>query len=435
MPTMTNSDVTTDGNGITLSSVNEVSGFTIIDTLADAIIGTNVEKLSVDNCTFQGTGVFTIDATCANQATVNITNNTSENNINGTNLIFNGPSTLLISGNTVTGTTSVSSMPFEIASTNNSLIATITNNTITDNEVGAIRFGLNTADAQVKIINNTIINNATGSQSSLGSPIVFINGDSTTNNCQLQLTDNSFSDNIGSPLYFHTAGAFDDLQVTTTGNIMSNNGGGFAFATPCNTFTLTATNNIISNANDNAIGVIPSTITTANITIANNQITHSGGHSNGIAIVHGGTDLNVAITDNIIDDTQGTAINMFFHPSIDNVTATIANNIISNNHNIDSNATGGIDLEQFNNLFATISNNSISTSGDPSVYIGSTNTAPAAQISMSGNTNDTSYVLVNPIDGAFELAPCNVEIINTGIITPIGDITFVTTCPGGETCP
>ncbi len=436
MPTMTNTDIDTLGNGITLSSVNEVSGFTIINALNDAIIGTNVNTLSVSNCTFQGTTTYTIEASCPSKATVNITNNVMQDNINGAFFDFNGSSTLVLSGNTVTGTTSVSSVPFEIASHTNALAATITNNTISDNNTGALRFGLNDVDTQVTISNNIITNNATGSQSSLGAPIVFLSGDSTTNNCQLQLSDNSLSNNVGSALYFHTAGTFDDLQVTATNNTMTYNGGGFAFATPCNNFTLTATDNVISNASDNGIAVIASSMPIADITITNNQITNITNTSNGIALNHGGgTDLTVNISNNTISDTQGTGIIMYPATPIENITLTIANNTISNNQNLSANSTGGIDLEQFTNLLATISNNTLSSNGDPGVYIGSVATTPAAQVEMSGNTNDTSYLLVNPVDGTFALAPCNVETSNTGTINTSGTVTLVTQCPDGESCP
>lgn len=436
MPKITNTDIDTLGNAINVSSVNEVSGFAIIDALNDSIFGSNIEKLSVNHCIFQNSTTYTIEASFADRAILNVTHNSMENNVNGAFFSFSGPSSVLISDNNVTGTTSVSSVPFEIFSDTNSLSATITNNTISNNQTGAFRFGLHDTDAQIIITDNKIMNNTTGSQSSLGSPLVINTNDTTHGNCQLQLANNEFLNNLGYPVYFHTAGAFNNLQVTAADNTMIGNGGGFAFATSSNNFTLVANHNVISNVTDNALSIIADSIPTADITIAHNQMTGIINASNGIAINYGGgIDLTANITNNSISDTQGTGILMYPTTPIENIRITIANNNISNNQNQSINAAGGIDLEQFTNMLATLTNNSLSGNGDIGVYIGSTASVPVAQVQMNGNTNDTSYLFTNPLDGTFDLGPCDVETANSGTISTSGTITLVTQCPDGELCP
>jgi hypothetical protein len=135
------------------------------------------------------------------------------------------------------------------------------------------------------LLNNTITNNGTGSQASLGSSFVIIPS-GTTNQCSIVLTDNSFSGNGSNALYMHTSGAITTLETTASDNTMSNNGGSaLVFATPVDNFTLVATDNTIGGTNDNGIAVISSGLTsTGSITINNNTITDIGNASNGIAI-------------------------------------------------------------------------------------------------------------------------------------------------------
>ena len=62
-PTITNTNVDTEGNAIKLSRNNAVSGFTITSALNDAIYGTDVQALDVSFCTIKKTGTYAIEAT------------------------------------------------------------------------------------------------------------------------------------------------------------------------------------------------------------------------------------------------------------------------------------------------------------------------------------------------------------------------------------
>ena len=435
MPTMTNTDIDSLGDGITLSSVNQVSGFNIVDVMNNGILGSNVENLVVDRCAFQGTTVYCIDSTSTDQATVSVTNNTMTNNTNGSLFNFSNSSNLVISDNMITGTTSISSFPVAIVADTSPLSATIINNNISNNETGALQFVLNdTSLAQVTISNNTIRNNATGSAASLGSALVINPLDSTAGNCYISLTDNSISQNTGNALYFHTSGGFNDVQTTATNNNIVENGGGFSFASTATAFTLDATDNVISNNSDNGIAVIGTTITTANMTISNNQITGNINQANGIVFNHSGTTVNFTANDNIIDDNEGSGILTYSSGGIENVTINIANNSINNNQNLGSNAAGGVDLERFTNLLATMTNNTFTDNATSGLYIGSDLSTPFADVTLSGNDSTNGYALTNPVDGTFNLAPCNVETVNNGTISTNGTITPVQYCPAGPGC-
>ena len=435
-PMMTNIDIDTLGDAITLSSVNEVSGFTIVDSINNGIFGSNVNNLSVDHCTFQGTRVYCINTASAGQATVSVTNNTMTNNTNGSSFDFNGSSNLLISGNTITGITSISSFPIAIAADTSPLTATITNNNISNNETGGFQFVLNdTSLATLTISNNTVTDNNAGAASSLGSAIVINPLDSTIGNCDISLANNIISHNQGNTLYCHTSGGFNDFNVTATHNNFTGNGSGLVFANNATTFTLNATDNIISNNNDNGIAVIGTTVTTANMTIANNQITGNTNQANGIALSQSGTELNLAVTNNSISGNEGSGILIYSSVGVENATVNIENNTINNNQNLGSSATGGIDLEQCTNLFATITNNTLTDNVGQGLYVRSTLSTPFVDLTMSGNNSNTDYMLTNPVDGTFNLAPCNVETINNGTILTSGVITPVQSCPADVPCP
>ena len=50
-PTITNTNIDTDGNAITLATNNAISGFTITSAINDAIYGTDPQSLEVSSCT------------------------------------------------------------------------------------------------------------------------------------------------------------------------------------------------------------------------------------------------------------------------------------------------------------------------------------------------------------------------------------------------
>lgn len=485
-----------DSYGITLAASNAISGFTITDAYEHGIYGINLSNIEVSNCTinnstfgdqihleyssshgsanlydltlthrqfegisitstapsFTGTiknsviqknSVYTIKTTLNNQASLSIVGNVFDHNVNGTNLEFNGPASLLMSGNTITHTGNRdgldSSFPVLIQASDDPLFATITNNIISDNGAGGIHLIVDDTDAaHVTISGNTISNNLDGSVGPRGSAILLDPNISTTGNCYLNLLDNTISGNQASAIYC-IQGSFDEFEVNAVGNtITDNSGSGFVIGVGSNNLTLTVTDNSILNNGDSGITTLRdsgSTITTANVTISNNQITGNanGFGANGVAITHTGTDLNLTITKNNISDNDGTGITVYPSIPITNVDINIANNTINNNQNLGSNGASGIDIHQYVNLSGTIANNRLSNNADPSVYVSTDDASPSVCLTMTGNSSDTGYT-VDSGTGTFNLAPCNVDDVNAGTITKIGTITAVQSCPDGVAC-
>lgn len=208
---------------------------------------------------------------------------------------------------------------------------------------------------------------------------------------------------------------------------MTENGGGIVFANTSTACTLTVTDNIMSHNHDNGVALIGTTVTTANISISNNQIIENTNNSNGIALTHSGTLLNLDVTNNTISNNEGSGILMYPGVTIQNVTMNIENNTINNNQNLGSNSTGGIDIEQYINLSASRTDNRLSDNNSSGLYVGSTAQTPFVYLTLRGNSSNTNqgYVLVNTVDGDFNLAPCNVDIANIGTIVTTGTITPV----------
>lgn len=210
---------------------------------------------------------------------------------------------------------------------------------------------------------------------------------------------------------------------------MGNGGGGFIFAHVANSFTLTASNNVISGGGDHGIATAGGlALTTAHMTLSNNQITANTNSANGIALSHTGTDLNFVATNNVISDNDSSGIVMYSSGSIGNIVASIKNNIISNNQNLAANTTGGIDLEQFTNLSIDLDDNVLSNNAGAGVFIGSAEASPAVCLEMSGNNSNTGYDFSSGT-GVFNLAPVNAASVNSGTITTIGAITLISSCP------
>ncbi len=481
-PQLTNSS----GNGITLAAINEVSGINVTDAFDHGIFGADVENINISRCavntsgsdqislaydtgyavgsfdqlvitngqasgitidssaaltscsisnsTFANNAVYTISTSFDNQANLVVASNTFTNNINGTNLVFNDSGSLTLTNNICTGTTSVSSAPFEVVSFANPLVATISGNNISNNITGGLRLiSNNTNGLEYNISGNTITNNTSGSQASLASAIWFTPNSTTTGNCVLNLTNNVIAGNETSALYC-SEGAYNSFVVNATGNTMSNNGGsGLALSNSCQTFTLKAISNTITNSNDNGIAVIAPTITTSNITISDNTITNIGNTSSSIAITHAGTELNFTALRNNLSNGDGTGILMYSSSAITNMTVDIENNTVNNNQNSNSNATGGIDIEQFTNLSGIIKNNTMLNNTGAGLYINSTEPTPSACITLVGNNSNTDYT-IDSGTGSFNLAPCDVSSLNTPTINTAGTIISVESCPGGAPC-
>ncbi|HSX37679.1 MAG TPA: inverse autotransporter beta domain-containing protein [Chlamydiales bacterium] len=436
-PTITNTDIDTDGNVITLAANNSISGFIITSAINDALYGTDVQSLDVSFCTIEDTSTYAIEASFSGDASITVTNNQFLNNVNGVFLTLNGTSTVVCSDNTFEGQTSVSSVPVEIAADSNVFSAQIERNVFNGNITGTVRFNLDSVvGADIGFLNNTVTDNGTGSQSSLGSSFVVISS-GTIDQCSIVLSGNTLSENTSNALYLHTSGAMTALEITASMNTMSDNGGsGLVLATPVDTLTLLATDNSITGCNDNGIAIISSGhSTTGTITINNNAITDIGNSSNGIAINQDFATLNLTILNNEINRCQGTGILSYAPTGIGSLTLDISGNTMSNCANLSSNASAGLDMEQFTTLVGSVTNNTLSGNAGLAIAIGSTLPSPAACLTFTGNNSSTDILLSNPGGGVFNLAPCDVDTVNVGTIITSGTINPVQSCPNATPCP
>lgn len=437
LPAITNTNIDTDGNAITLATNNSISGFIITSVMNDAIYGADSQSLEVTSCMIENATTYAIEASFSGDASISLTNNQFLNNVNGVFLNLNGTSTVVCLDNTFTGQTSVSSIPLEISANSNILATHIENNVFDGNATGSIRFNLSdVVNADISVLNNMITNNGTGSQSSLGSNFVIIpNG--TTDNCTIVVKDNSFFGNTSNSLYLHTSGEFTALEITASTNTMSGNGGSaLVLATPVDNLTLLVTDNIITECNDNAIAVISSAATSiGNLTISNNTITDIGNASNGIAINQDFSTLNLTLLNNEINRCEGTGIISYAPTGIDSLTLNVSGNAISNCENMSSNAASGIDIEQYTSLAGSFTNNTLSDNTGLGVIVGSSLPSPTTCLTFTNNASSTDYLLTNPGDGLFNLSPCNVDAINIGAISTSGVIAPVQFCPDATACP
>ncbi|MCF7806848.1 MAG: right-handed parallel beta-helix repeat-containing protein, partial [Simkaniaceae bacterium] len=436
-PKITNADIDTDGNAITLATNNVISGFNITSPLNDAIYGADLHSLEVSSCVIESATTYALEASFSGDASISLTNNQLLNNVNGIFLTLNGTSTLVCSDNTFQDQTSVSSVPLDVSADSNTFTAHINNNLFDSNTTGSVRFNLeNVVNADINLLNNTITNNGTGSQASLGSSIVLIST-GVIDDCSILVKDNTFSENTSNSLYLHTSGEMTNLEVTASNNTMSDNGGsGLVIATPVDTLTLTATDNTITGCDDNGISIISSgTTTTGTVTINNNTLTDIGNTSNGISLSQNFSTLNLTVSNNEINRCEGTGILSYSPTGIDSLTLDISDNIISNCENASSNAASGIDIEQYTGLAGSVTNNTLSDNTGVAVMIGSTLSNPTVCMTLTDNTNDSSYLVSNPVGGTFNLSPCDVDTVNTGTITRDGTINAVRSCPDATSCP
>jgi hypothetical protein len=436
-PTITNADFDTEGNAVTLATHNAISGFTITSALNDAIYGSDAQSLEVSSCTFENTSTYPIEAIFSGTASISLMNNQFLNNVNGVALTLNGTSSVSCTNNRFEGQTSVSSVPIEVIANSNTFTAQIENNLFNDNTTGSVRFNLtNVVSVDAALVNNTITNNGTGSQSSLASSFAILST-GTNHNCSLVLRDNLFSGNASNALYLHTSGAFTTLGVTASANIVSGNGGSaLVLATPVDALTLLATENTITACNDNGIAIISSSATTTGIiTINSNIITSIGNSSNGIAVNQDFSTLNLTILNNEINQCEGTGIVSYAPTGINHLIMNISGNAISSCQNLSSNAASGLDIEQYTNLMGSIIDNTLSENADRAMVIGSTLPTPAACLTLTGNKGNADYFLSNPGDGVFKLSPCNVSDVNVRTINTSGTIDFVQSCPDAAPCP
>lgn len=435
-PTITNTNINTEGNAITLATHNGISGFTIASAMNDAIYGVDPQSLVVSSCLIKNSTTYAIETSFPGAAVVSLMNNQFLNNVNGVFLDLNGTSIVVCSDNTFTGQTSISSVPLEIAANSNAFITHIENNLFNDNTTGSIRFGLdNVVYANITAFNNTITNNGTGSQDILGSSFVVLS-DGIIDYCSIALEGNTFSGNSLDSLRLHTSGEITALEVMASKNRMSDNGGSaLVLATPVDALKLLVTNNIITGCNNNGIAVISSGLTSnGDVIIKDNRISGIQDQSNGIAINQDFSTLNLTILNNKINACEGTGIVSYAPTGIDSLILNVSGNTISNCENLlFGNSASAISISQYTNLAASIANNALLDNTDVVVAIGSTLPSPTVCLTLTGN-NSSSYLLTNPF-GLFNLSPCNVEAVNRGVINSLGVITPVQSCSNPTPCP
>ncbi len=438
LPALTNTNIDTEGNAITLAANNSIRGFTIASSINDAIYGRDVQTLEVASCIFQENSTFAMEIICTNEAHISVTKNQFLQNVNGCSFSLEKNATLSFIDNQYIGQTSVSNVPIEIAASGNTLSAHIENNLFAYNTTGSIRFNFSdVASAGIRVINNSFIQNTTGAQSTLASNLVVILPDATTTNySSFTIKGNRFLNNSSNAIYFHPSGLLRSLGATVEENIISNNGGSaLVCGTPCESLTLSVTGNSIEGLHDNAIAVIASgTTSTGTITLNNNNITNIGNSSNGIAVNQDFSTLNLYISSNRIDGCEGTGILSYAPTGIDNLFLHIEDNSINNCQNMSSNAASAIDMEQYKNLLGFVTNNSCLDNLGTGVVIGSTLSAPSVCLTLTGNSSNADFRLDNPIDGLFNLSPCNVNAVNSGTIYTSGDISLVQSCSNPTPC-
>ncbi|MBY0463195.1 MAG: inverse autotransporter beta domain-containing protein [Alphaproteobacteria bacterium] len=432
-PIITNTNVDTEGNAITLAGNNSISGIAISSAYNDAIFGADPQSLEVSFCKIENTTTYAIQAIFSGDASIVLTNNQFLNNTNGVILTLNGTSTVISSDNTFEGQTSVSSIPLEISSIGNSFIARVENNVFDNNVIGAIKFDFtDVVDADINVYNNTVTNSGSGSAEALGSSVVIFST-GTTDHCSMQVMENTFSGNGANSLYFHTDGQITTLEVTATANTMSDNiGSAIVLATPVDNLTFVATDNTIAGLLNNAIALISSGVTSVgNVKINNNTIVDVGNYSSGISVNQNFSSLNLAILNNEINGCEGTGIISYANLGIDSLILNVSDNTISHCENLSSNAASGLDIEQFSNLIGSVANNTLSDNSSSSigVFLGSTLPTPIACLSLTGNNSSADYFLANPSDGLFHLSPLDPADVNVGIINTSGEISPVQSCP------
>lgn len=433
LPSLSNTNVDTLGNVITLASHNAISGIHVTSALNDALYGSDVSSLEISNCLFENVTTFVVESTSLDTSTITFTNNRLINNTNGIFFTLNGTSSLICTNNLFQGQSSESNPPIEIVAHENSFDAQINYNTFNENTIGSIRFYLNHINqANIQYSNNIMTDNGSGSADSLGSNFVVLTDSvaDASNACKIVLSDNIFSSNAKNALYLHTDGKITTLDVTALRNSISANGGsGFVLATPVDYLTLVAQTNTIQNSRDNGIAVIaPGLTTRGTITLNHNTITDVINTSNGIAINQDFSNLNLIVQNNYISDCEGTGLLSYAPTGLQSITCDISSNTIERCQNASSNSASGLDLEQFTNLLGSISNNTLIDNTGAAFYIGSTLPNPVACFSLTNNES-TNFSFVNPVDGIFTITPMDAPTINTGTINTAGTIDFLNACP------
>jgi hypothetical protein len=282
-----------------------------------------------------------------------------------------------------------------------------------------------------------------------------IEGHGSIGACTLTMMNNLFKNNdcgaanitdFDSP----HEGSFTSFQGNFTANTFAENAQGITFATNAENCALTIKDNDLSSNSNGSILVLAGAagtqlINNATIVIDSNQINQGGNGGDAITISPAGDTISIAITNNSISNNAGTAFVSFFNQPGPNATLYISNNVIANNLNFNSNASGGISFDEFNAVTARIENNSLNNNAQGNTIGGNggsvipdtssvtfTNNqlsgndtfafkffgdSPAVGcLTISGNTStiDPTYTFEKNGSGSCFIVPCNYETENTG---------------------
>lgn len=318
-PQITNSDM--GGVGVTLSTNNEVSGLTILQTASEAIAGVDPRSFSLSSCTLiacgqDGMGVFPVNIQASSPLVANFNGNTFQNNVNG-------------------------GVYIELNAGASSAFLTITNN------------------------------QATGNQATTGGAALFnIDPNGSVGVCSLYMTKNSCTNNpdlialniqnIGGG----GAGSFSSFKGSISENIFTQNKQAIAYAANASSSNISITNNDLSNNGTGSVQISAGNGQVSNLVVTLNANQMSGASDSGANAVNLSTpceEFTCSITNNTISNNDSSAI-LFFRDMapLPNMDFTIANNTISNNQNSATNGAGGISIDGFNTLILTIEENQFS---------------------------------------------------------------------------
>jgi hypothetical protein len=425
-PQITNSTLL--GAGATLSSQNEISGITFTQTSGQAIYGVDPIEISISSCTFDNCGLGDLGLY---------------------------PITLLASS---------------------PLTATIGSSLFTNNPDAGVIIKLfpGASSTHVTASNNQAYNNPANS-GNVG--LLNIEARGAVGSCELVMADNIFQNNecgLCNIIDFDSPhdGSFTTFQGTFTGNTCTEatNAPAITFGTNADTCILTIKNNNFSNnthgslfvkAGDGGTQFINNTV----LLIDSNQLNYGGNAGDAIAIRSGGETISITLTNNLMSNNLGSGYASYFDLPGPNTTLLISDNIVTNNQNGQSNASGGISVDRFQSLTATITGNTLSNNmqgssigkNNDSMYLPNTSSVtfknnqltegdtfefyfygddPATGcLTIRGNTSttDPAYIFSKGGTGSCFIVPCNYETENTGGFDAL-DATASTNC-SGSACP
>jgi hypothetical protein len=444
LPNLTNTSpqiTNTGGNGVTLATGNEVSGFSIMRASGNGIFGTSVGNTNLLDNTIFGSLANGISLTetsgdaTINMQRMNILSNTlagfdflasSTANVNivienseisrglssGLSLLSTGDATLTVNlNNNSIQNNNVYGAILDSTSNGSNLAFNINNNVIAMNGFDAVA-GTFTGSAAVDVdLNgNQIFSNGSSSNQAL---LFSFQGASPSS---LVIENNRIEKNHIGNFGITIEGGFGPLTASVLNNKINGNFGGplsyvnigTAAASPAQ---LTITNNEI-------IGNFASPVTVRgnnafpqnmDFTFTNNQLI--GQCADGIFFQNAFLDLNVTVESNLIRGNTGVGIvlsssvdatilnfvardNRFIDNSsgpgieIDGSVARLLNmNVLIENNLITGNGLGGVLLFSFGNLNASIDANRITDNGAAGIEMACTPSAASAfQISITDNT-------------------------------------------------